>query len=163
MTHWKRPWCWARFKAGGEGDDRVSDGCMTSWTHWTWVWASSRSSWWTGKPVVLQSMRSQRVRHDRMTELSCTDLYADFQFIHEFSIYVCIFNLHVHVQLCRVLVPCFSIFKCPFQCVSNSSLFFLTFWKKKLFQIFSVHSWLNLSMCNLLLWKAYCISHEERS
>jgi len=22
LTHWKRPWCWARLKAGGEGDDR---------------------------------------------------------------------------------------------------------------------------------------------
>ena len=24
LTHWKRPWCWARLKAGGEGDDRMS-------------------------------------------------------------------------------------------------------------------------------------------
>ena len=23
LTHWKRPWCWERSKAGGEGDDRV--------------------------------------------------------------------------------------------------------------------------------------------
>ena len=23
MTHWKRPWCWERLKAGGEGDDRT--------------------------------------------------------------------------------------------------------------------------------------------
>ena len=22
LTHWKRPWCWERFRAGGEGDDR---------------------------------------------------------------------------------------------------------------------------------------------
>ena len=22
LTHWKRPWCWDRLKAGGEGDDR---------------------------------------------------------------------------------------------------------------------------------------------
>ena len=26
LTHWKRPWCWGRFKAGGEGDDRGWDG-----------------------------------------------------------------------------------------------------------------------------------------
>ena len=31
---------------------------------WTWVWVSSRSWWWIGKPGVLQSMGSQRVRHD---------------------------------------------------------------------------------------------------
>ena len=35
---------------------------------WTWVWASCRSWWWTEKPGVLQSMRSQRVRHKWMTE-----------------------------------------------------------------------------------------------
>ena len=22
LTHWKRPWCWERLKAGGKGDDR---------------------------------------------------------------------------------------------------------------------------------------------
>ena len=26
LTHWKRPWCWERLKAGGEGDDRGCDG-----------------------------------------------------------------------------------------------------------------------------------------
>ena len=26
--HWKRPWCWERMKAGGEGDDRERDGWM---------------------------------------------------------------------------------------------------------------------------------------
>ena len=45
LTHWKRPWCWERLKAGGEGDDRGWDGWMTSPTLWTWVWANSRS-WW---------------------------------------------------------------------------------------------------------------------
>ena len=39
-------------------------GWMVSPTRWTWVWASSGSWWWTGKPGVLQSMGSQRVRHD---------------------------------------------------------------------------------------------------
>ena len=28
MTHWKRPWCWERLRAGGEGDDRGWDGWM---------------------------------------------------------------------------------------------------------------------------------------
>ena len=55
---------------GGEGDDRGWDGWMASPTQWTWVWASSGSWWWTGKPGVLQSMGSQRVGHDWATELS---------------------------------------------------------------------------------------------
>ena len=70
LTLWKRPWCWERLKAGGEGDDRGWDGWMTSLTWWTWVWASSRSWWWTGKPCVLQqSLGSQRVGHAWVTEL----------------------------------------------------------------------------------------------
>ena len=44
----------------GEGDDRGWDGWMASPTWWTWVWVSSGSWWWTGKPRVLQSMGSQR-------------------------------------------------------------------------------------------------------
>ena len=46
LTDWKRPWCWGRLKAGGEGDDRGWDGWMVSLTQWTWIWASSRSWWW---------------------------------------------------------------------------------------------------------------------
>ena len=40
------------------------DGWMTSLTQWTWVWASSGSWWWTGRPGVLQSVGSRRVGHD---------------------------------------------------------------------------------------------------
>ena len=42
---------------------------MASPTWWTWVWASSGSWSWTGKPGMLQSLGSQRVGHDRVTEL----------------------------------------------------------------------------------------------
>ena len=52
-------WFWKRLKAGGEGDDREWDGWMASPTQWTWVWARFRSWWWTGKPAMLQSTRSQ--------------------------------------------------------------------------------------------------------
>ena len=62
LTHLKRPWCWERLKMGGEGDDRGWDGWMASLTWWTWVWASSGSWWWTGKPGMLQSMGLQTVR-----------------------------------------------------------------------------------------------------
>ena len=39
----KRPWCWERLKAGGEGEDTEWDGWMASPTWWTWVWVGSRS------------------------------------------------------------------------------------------------------------------------
>ena len=38
-----------------------------------WVWASSGSWRWTGKPGVLQSMGSQRAGHDWAIELNWTD------------------------------------------------------------------------------------------
>ena len=37
----KRPWCWERGKAWGEGDNREWDGWMASPPWCTWVWASS--------------------------------------------------------------------------------------------------------------------------
>ena len=43
---------------------------MASWTRWAWVWVGSGSWWWTGKPGVLQSVGSQRVRHDWASELN---------------------------------------------------------------------------------------------
>ena len=47
-----------------EEGDRGWSGWMASSTQWTWVWVSSRRSWRTGKPGVLQSTGLQRVRHD---------------------------------------------------------------------------------------------------
>ena len=59
LTHLERPRCWERLKLGGNGDNRGWDGWMVSLTQWTWVWASSRNWWWTGRPGVLQSMETQ--------------------------------------------------------------------------------------------------------
>ena len=55
LTHWKRPWCWERLKAGRGGDNRGGDGWMASPTRWTWVWVSDEQgsllccSLWGGK------------------------------------------------------------------------------------------------------------------
>ena len=59
QAHLKRPWCWEKLKARGEGDHRGWDGCIASPTLWTWVWVSSRRWWWTWKPGILQSMGLQ--------------------------------------------------------------------------------------------------------
>ena len=75
LTHWKRPWCWERLKAGGEGDDRGWDGWMASWIQWTWVWVNSGTWWWTRRPGVLQSMGSQRVGHN----WDWTDAWEDME------------------------------------------------------------------------------------
>ena len=70
----KRPWWWERLKVGGEGDDRGWDGWMASPIWWTSVWSNSRSWCWTGKPGMLQSLGSQRGKHEQLnwTEMSCS-------------------------------------------------------------------------------------------
>ena len=71
LTHLKRPWCWERLKAGGEGDDRRWDGWVTSLTQCIWVWVNSRSWWWTWRPGMLQSMGLQsQTRLNDWTELN---------------------------------------------------------------------------------------------
>ena len=74
MTHLKRPWCWKRLKAGGEGDNRGWDGWIASPTRWTCVWVNSGSWWWTGRPGVLRFMGSQRIGQIWVIELNWTEL-----------------------------------------------------------------------------------------
>ena len=77
----------------GEGDNRGLDDWMASSTQWPWVWVSSRSWWWTGKPGVLLSIGSQRVRHNWATELKykidlkacvCVNMFWDNTIAHNF-------------------------------------------------------------------------------
>ena len=48
----EKPCCWEWLKTGGKGDNWGQDNCMAPLTQWTWVWASSRHWWRTGKPSV---------------------------------------------------------------------------------------------------------------
>ena len=53
------------------GDDRGRDGWMASSTWWTWVWAISRSWWWTGKPgrAAVHGVTNSWTRLSDWTEL----------------------------------------------------------------------------------------------
>ena len=77
LIYLKRPWCWERLRAGGEGDDRGWDDWMASPTQWTWVWVDSWSWWWTGTPGVLWFMGSQRAGHDWATELNWMSIESE--------------------------------------------------------------------------------------
>ena len=62
---WKDPDAGKERGQEEKGNDRGWAGWMASLALWTWVWVYSGSWWWTG----LQSMGSQRTRHDSVTEL----------------------------------------------------------------------------------------------
>ena len=55
-------------------------------TQQAWVWVNSGSWWWTGRPGVLESMGSQRVRHDWVTELN-------WLYIWPHGLYMCVYKL----------------------------------------------------------------------
>ena len=109
------------------GDDRGWDGWMASPTWWTWVWASSRSWWWTGRPGMLKSMGPQRVGHDWATEMNGTEDKTVFSFLH-------------------LLFPNSQLF-IPLLCILG---YFLRQFLQLIYSLFS-HTWFKLSLLLLLL------------
>ena len=114
--HWK-DWCWSwnsdtlatwfeeltlektLMLGKTEGERRRGwHGRMAPPTQWTWIWASSASWWGTGKPGVLQSMGSQRVKHDWATEL--IDEYGIRNCIESCLLLLLLLSRFSRVQLC---------------------------------------------------------------
>ena len=116
LTHLKRPWCWEILKVGGEGNDRGWNGWMALLTWWTWMWASSGSWWWTGKPGVLQSMGSQRVGHNWVTKLNWTE-FSDLN-LHARCVVMCVCGGGVGVWV----GGCVCVHAKAFDCVDHNKL-----------------------------------------
>ena len=76
----EKPRCWERLKAGGQGDNRGQDGWMASPMQWTWVWVSTMSWWWTGKPghAAVHGVSKSRTRLSDCTELNWTILFSEW-------------------------------------------------------------------------------------
>ena len=83
--------CWERLKAQGVRNNRGRGGWKASLTHWTWVWASSRRWWRTGKPGVLQPMGHKESdttewpnnkKHDFLPLKQYTPLYTISAAVH---------------------------------------------------------------------------------
>ena len=107
--------------AGGEGDERGWDSWMISLTWCTWVWVSSRSWWWTGKPGVLQSMGPQRVGHDWVTELNWKEFY---------HIVMCFpkGGTRTLPQACTIVAPPLSLHPLP-SLITDICSWYLEFWE----------------------------------
>ena len=81
-----------RNRGAGPGK-RLPPLSLASLTRWTWLWAGSGSSRWTGKPGMLCSMGSQRLGHDWATELKCYhahQLYDNGSDFYYFVKYTCV-------------------------------------------------------------------------
>ena len=90
------------------GWQRGWDGWMASLTQWTRVGASFGSQWWTGKPGMVQSMRSQRIGHDWVTELNYNiknDLLARW----DYGLYQAYSNFSV---FCKLYINTINLKKC---------------------------------------------------
>ena len=98
LTHWKRPWCWERLKAGGEGDDRGQNGWMASLTQWTWVRVNSGNWQCKGKPGMLQSKGVAKSWTRWATQLKWTDRKM-FLSIGNKSINLGMIRHHVSISL----------------------------------------------------------------
>ena len=69
---WKKPWCWATLKAGGEGDGRGWDAWMATLTWWTWIWASPGVGDGQGSLACCSSW-DHRVEYNWVPEWNWTD------------------------------------------------------------------------------------------
>ena len=105
---------WERLKAGGEEDDRGWDGGMASSTQWIWVWASSKSWWWTRKPGMLLPMGlKESGTTERLTELGflCQKSRTEIGMLFTYSRNV-IYLLFHGVILCVCVCVCVCVFCC---------------------------------------------------
>ena len=113
---------------------------MVGWHHWLdrHEWVNFESWWWTGKLGVLQSMGSQRVRHERVTELNWTDnlfllngLLRPFHSFPSFFPLLRWFQLFLYFVSCSILLKLidtlFPIFFSFWMCCICMSLHWLIF------------------------------------
>ena len=73
-------------RRGGRG----WNGWMASLSQWTWVWANTRRQWRTGKPGMLPTMGSQRVRYNLVTEQQQQYTHMYTHMCNASYIYMCV-------------------------------------------------------------------------
>ena len=96
LTQLKRPWCWDRWKARAEGNNRGWDWWMASLTQWTWIWGKLQELVIEKEASCVQYMGSQRFRHDCVTELNSTNVLVHIIISHKISLML--WDVHITKQ-----------------------------------------------------------------
>ena len=88
LTHLKRPWCWERLRAKGEGDNEGWDGWMASLIQWTWVLSElrelviNREAWRAVVHGVTESDMTERMNWEADSGTHITEAQEDTADIH---------------------------------------------------------------------------------
>ena len=102
---WKDPDAGKNWKQEAKGTTEHKMVWMASLTQWTWFWVNCGSWWWTGRPDMLQSMGSQRVGHNWVTELNWNEKYC-------FSIFVNSISNHMSGGVGRLIRKSWNLLLC---------------------------------------------------
>jgi len=96
-TLWKQPWCWERFKAGGEEGDRVWDIWTASLTQWTWVSTNFRRWWRTGKPgvFVVHGVTKSQTQPSIWTRTCYVIQYGSAVYLQRFDFFLFLLSLNI--------------------------------------------------------------------
>ena len=120
---------WDTRESHGEESSRGWDGWMPSLIQWTWIWANSGRQWRTMKPGMLQSMGSQSVGHDLVTEqqqqnsfFTCVASFLTHLFSKALSLSCTHTLTHTHTHI-NSLLKVLKAYQSPFMnFLSNSIL-----------------------------------------
>ena len=82
---------------------------MGSPTQWTWVWVSSASWWWTGKPAAVLGATESWTRLGEWTELTSTDIDS-FTFLISIPIFFLIAMVRQSLKVTAVRVDILDLF-----------------------------------------------------
>ena len=137
LTYLKRPWCWERLRAGGEGDNRRWDGWMALPTQWTWVWVDPGVGDGQGGLACCDSWGHKE--SDTTEQLNWTELNWKLNsecFAFPFFFILCSYSCIWHIIICLHYVFIFIVMSTR-GCESDAIFKTVNSWRDDLWEMSS--------------------------